>query len=393
MRGAIPVLSRALRADDAHPSVGLLGGATVLALQLIAAGRIRVTDAGDAWEAGPLLPADDDGVRRLAEARVHEGTDRDRAESVIRGLIDAVADAMTRTPVAPTRRAPLSAAAASARATRTGTCRPTSRSASGWKRPPSSSPRAWSPWCCRCTTATDSTHVADAAALWDEDAATGSRAGPGWRRRPSCAGPRPRGAPLERLLRERRARPDRCSTATSSPTCSSTVSARCCWPGSTCSGRGGCRPSSTARAEVEQRAGATVPLLTGLFGPEAMFALRLAAARLGERARSPTPRWPRWPRRPRRSSGCATTGWWSTRCWPAGRASGLGRSTPVAPVDALPGRAHRRARRSTARSSRCTRAPRCSRCATGSSTPPTRGPARPAARGSPPPCATTSCAA
>ena len=67
MRGAIPVLSRALRADDAHPSVGLLGGATVLALKLIAAGRIRVTDAGDAWEAGPLLPDDDDGVRRLAE--------------------------------------------------------------------------------------------------------------------------------------------------------------------------------------------------------------------------------------------------------------------------------------------------------------------------------------
>ena len=30
MRGAIPVLSRALRADDAHPSVGLLGGAVTL---------------------------------------------------------------------------------------------------------------------------------------------------------------------------------------------------------------------------------------------------------------------------------------------------------------------------------------------------------------------------
>ena len=75
MRGAIPVLSRALRADDAHPSVGLLGGATVLALKLVAAGRIRVSESGDAWEAGPLTSDDTDAVRRLAQARAFDGVD------------------------------------------------------------------------------------------------------------------------------------------------------------------------------------------------------------------------------------------------------------------------------------------------------------------------------
>ena len=106
MRGAIPVLSRALRADDAHPSVGLLGGATVLALKLVAAGRIRVSESGDAWEAGPLTSDDTDAVRRLAQARAFDGVDAAEAEARIRGLLDAVADTMTRTPprVQPQRR-------------------------------------------------------------------------------------------------------------------------------------------------------------------------------------------------------------------------------------------------------------------------------------------------
>ena len=106
MRGAIPVLSRALRADDAHPSVGLLGGATVLALRLVAAGRIRVSESGDGWEAGPLTSVDTDAVRRLAQARAFDGVDAAEAEVRIRGLLDAVADTMTRTPprVQPQRR-------------------------------------------------------------------------------------------------------------------------------------------------------------------------------------------------------------------------------------------------------------------------------------------------
>ena len=106
MRGAIPVLSRALRADDAHPSVGLLGGATVLALKLVAAGRIRVCESGDAWQVGPLTSDDTDAVRRLAQARAFDGVDAAEAEARIRGLLDAVADTMTRTPprVQPQRR-------------------------------------------------------------------------------------------------------------------------------------------------------------------------------------------------------------------------------------------------------------------------------------------------
>ena len=106
MRGAIPVLSRALRADDAHPSVGLLGGATVLALKLVAAGRIRVCESGDAWQVGPLTGDDTDAVRRLAQARAFDGVDPAEAEARIRGLLDAVADTMTRTParVQPQRR-------------------------------------------------------------------------------------------------------------------------------------------------------------------------------------------------------------------------------------------------------------------------------------------------
>src|SRR6478736_844682 len=86
MRGAIPVLTRAVQVDEAHPSVGLLGGATLLAMKLVAAGRIRLSDTGDSWRVGPLQPDDDDRLRALAAARAHPGTDVDEAEDVIRQL-------------------------------------------------------------------------------------------------------------------------------------------------------------------------------------------------------------------------------------------------------------------------------------------------------------------
>ena len=98
MRGAIPVLTRAMRAEDAHPSVGLLSGATLLAMKLVAAGRIRLSETGDSWRVGPLQPGDEDRLRALATARAHADTDADEAEDVIRQLLDAVADTMTRTP-------------------------------------------------------------------------------------------------------------------------------------------------------------------------------------------------------------------------------------------------------------------------------------------------------
>ncbi|MFL6061972.1 MAG: DEAD/DEAH box helicase [Marmoricola sp.] len=98
MRGAIPILTRALRTEDAHASVRLLSAATMLAMKLVAAGTLRRAEAGESWEVGPLDHADRDRVRSLAEARAHEELDPDRAEDLIRSLLDAVADTMTRQP-------------------------------------------------------------------------------------------------------------------------------------------------------------------------------------------------------------------------------------------------------------------------------------------------------
>ncbi len=98
MRGAIPVLTRALRADDAHASVTLLSAATMLAMKLVAAGRLHRSDDGSAWRVGPLPFDDDDRVRSLATARAHDDVDADEAEEIIRCLLDAVADTMTRQP-------------------------------------------------------------------------------------------------------------------------------------------------------------------------------------------------------------------------------------------------------------------------------------------------------
>ncbi|HEX2892686.1 MAG TPA: DEAD/DEAH box helicase [Marmoricola sp.] len=96
IRGAIPVLTRALRADDAHASVALLGSATMLAMKLVAAGRIQRSPAGHAWQVGPLLAEDHDRVRALAEARAYADAGAAEAEQTIRALLDAVADTMTR---------------------------------------------------------------------------------------------------------------------------------------------------------------------------------------------------------------------------------------------------------------------------------------------------------
>ena len=96
MRGAIPVLTRALRADEAHASVTLLSAATMLAMKFVAAGRLQRSADGSAWQVGPLY--DDDRVQSLARARAHDDLEADEAEEIIRGLLDAVADTMTRQP-------------------------------------------------------------------------------------------------------------------------------------------------------------------------------------------------------------------------------------------------------------------------------------------------------
>jgi superfamily II DNA or RNA helicase len=96
MRGAIPVLTRALRTGEAHESVTLLSAATMLAMKFVAAGRLQRSPAGHAWQVGPMHPEDDDRVRALATARAYTGTEADEAEEIIRALLDAVADTMTR---------------------------------------------------------------------------------------------------------------------------------------------------------------------------------------------------------------------------------------------------------------------------------------------------------
>jgi superfamily II DNA or RNA helicase len=101
MRGAIPVLTRAIRVEDAHPSVGLLSGATLLAMKLVAAGRVRLSESGDSWRVGPLQPEDDDRLRALATARAHGDTSVADAEDLIRQLLDAVVDTVTRPPSRP----------------------------------------------------------------------------------------------------------------------------------------------------------------------------------------------------------------------------------------------------------------------------------------------------
>ncbi len=103
VRAALPVLTKAHARDDVHPSVGLLAGAALLALRLVAAGRLVPDAVGDGWRIAPLPAEDDDRVARLAQARSHEGLAPDQAEAVVRRVLDAVADTMPRTASRPPR--------------------------------------------------------------------------------------------------------------------------------------------------------------------------------------------------------------------------------------------------------------------------------------------------
>ncbi|MCW2818742.1 MAG: box helicase [Marmoricola sp.] len=98
MRGAIPVLTRAMRVPDVHPSVGLLSGATLLAMKLVAAGRVRLSESGDSWRVGPLEAEDHERFRALATSRPLADRSTEEAETEVRLLVDAVADTMTRPP-------------------------------------------------------------------------------------------------------------------------------------------------------------------------------------------------------------------------------------------------------------------------------------------------------
>jgi superfamily II DNA or RNA helicase len=102
IRAALPLLTKAHRRDDLHPSVGLLSGAALLGLRLVAAGQIEPAGSEPSWRMGPLAAEDEDRVLRLASARAYDGLTPEAAEDVVRALLDAVADAMPR--AAPTGR-------------------------------------------------------------------------------------------------------------------------------------------------------------------------------------------------------------------------------------------------------------------------------------------------
>ncbi|MBZ5739309.1 DEAD/DEAH box helicase [Nocardioides mangrovi] len=95
IRAAIPVLTRARNREDLHPTVGLLSGAALLGMRLVAAGKFAPgpTASGEAprWQVSGLDADDEDRIEMLARAQRDD-------ERVVRDLIDAIADAMPRQP-------------------------------------------------------------------------------------------------------------------------------------------------------------------------------------------------------------------------------------------------------------------------------------------------------
>ncbi|WP_329535259.1 DEAD/DEAH box helicase [Streptomyces sp. NBC_01450] len=113
MRAALPVLTRARTAAHAHRATAFWGAAAVLALQLAARGLLLpglTASDHDAWRAGPLRADDLERVRELAAAMPPEAhsvpVDGDEPvrlpdpERLLRAFLDAVADALPRSPAA-----------------------------------------------------------------------------------------------------------------------------------------------------------------------------------------------------------------------------------------------------------------------------------------------------
>ncbi|MCG8918845.1 DEAD/DEAH box helicase [Actinokineospora sp. PR83] len=110
---SVAVLTRARRAPGADPAAAFWGAVALVALQLVARGRIvpGVSPGGfDAWRAGPLDATDAARLRELAEAMpatarsvplAGEGDTLADPLTLVRGFVDAVADGMPRTAAAP----------------------------------------------------------------------------------------------------------------------------------------------------------------------------------------------------------------------------------------------------------------------------------------------------
>ena len=247
IRAALPVLTKAHSRDDLHPSVGLLSGAALLGLRLVAAGQIEPAGSEPSWRMGPLAADDEDRVLRLAAARAHDGLPADAAEDVVRAVLDAVADAMPR--AAPTAQR------------RPAVTRPQFEHRLRERLRRYAEPRPELPQLVRISLRVEADeeelvagsvrlvlqvhdeqnplHLCDAAVLWTADAArrTASATGRGPMPRSRSAG-RPRPGPCSTGCSSCGSPTRSPSTATSSRACSSTA-----WPpwppgGSTCSGRG-----------------------------------------------------------------------------------------------------------------------------------------------------------
>lgn len=113
VRAALPVLTRARAAAQAHRATSFWGAAAVLALQFAARGLLLPgLTAGDhdAWRAGPLSADDLERIRELAASmppQAHavplDGAGPLRLpdpERLLRAFLDAVADALPRSPAA-----------------------------------------------------------------------------------------------------------------------------------------------------------------------------------------------------------------------------------------------------------------------------------------------------
>ncbi|MEH0510311.1 DEAD/DEAH box helicase [Streptomyces sp. B21-079] len=110
---ALPVLVHARAAPDAHRSTAFWGAAALLSLRFTARGLLLPglsAQDHDAWRAGPLGPDDIEQVRRLAASMPPEAhaVPVDDApplrlpapERLLRAFLDALADALPRTPAA-----------------------------------------------------------------------------------------------------------------------------------------------------------------------------------------------------------------------------------------------------------------------------------------------------
>ncbi|MFF8973497.1 DEAD/DEAH box helicase [Streptomyces sp. NPDC014995] len=114
VRDALPVLTRARAVPGGHRAVAFWGAAALTALEFVARGLLLPglsPDDHDAWRVGPLGPDDVDRVRRLAAAmppEAHAAPLDDGLplrlpdpEPLLRAFLDAVADALPRSPAAP----------------------------------------------------------------------------------------------------------------------------------------------------------------------------------------------------------------------------------------------------------------------------------------------------